>query len=383
MVIEYVDTVTVLESTKVPVPLQLDIMTLTVTIRGELVNYPDNNHYQNQRLGGQCLPLPYPESYWLSIATDSVTHYSLGAYNREDKLVGAIGVIRNVKDYFTAGSLHPEEQKLISNFRKVCMFLIAIDRRLNARPTSQTCYITTLMVAPEYRKIGIGTQLLQRASTVLLQEGSQYIYMYYTQIWPQFAFMRKWDMKELRKFKITIRSMAYKIPALSTVDVWLPQDVSSAWGAEAVRYHDQEPRTIRNLLNYYLLSIIHISEFTAVAFSLPVTFLHNCCLRRSTIFHPNLIRIAQVYLSGNYFAVVSRLVMHLYQVGVFHFDVYFKSHSSKILLFTASIIRSYFFLSSLIFMAEVIVERTFALYFVTDYEKKPRLWISTGIFSSR
>ncbi|PIO71207.1 acetyltransferase, GNAT family [Teladorsagia circumcincta] len=111
------------------------------------------------RLGGQCLPLPYPESYWLSIATDSVTHYSLGAYNREDKLVGAIGVIRNVKDYFTAGSLHPEEQKLISNFRK-------------------TCYITTLMVAPEYRKIGIGTQLLQRASTVLLQEGSQLIYLH-------------------------------------------------------------------------------------------------------------------------------------------------------------------------------------------------------------
>ncbi|PIO69225.1 hypothetical protein TELCIR_08964 [Teladorsagia circumcincta] len=76
------------------------------------------------RLGGQCLPLPYPESYWLSIATDSVTHYSLGAYNREDKLVGAIGVIRNVKDYFTAGSLHPEEQKLISNYRKIYLHVL-------------------------------------------------------------------------------------------------------------------------------------------------------------------------------------------------------------------------------------------------------------------
>ncbi|KAK6043714.1 hypothetical protein COOONC_18781, partial [Cooperia oncophora] len=125
------------------------------------------------------------------------------AYNREDKLVGAIGVIRNVKDYFAVNCLHPEEQKLISNFRR-------------------TCYITTLMVASEYRKIGIGTQLLQRASTVLLQEGSQlvsgnrsippidtfsnqwffrYIYMYYTQTCPQSAFMRKWDMKELQKFQ--------------------------------------------------------------------------------------------------------------------------------------------------------------------------------------
>ncbi|KAK5967494.1 N-acetyltransferase domain-containing protein [Trichostrongylus colubriformis] len=112
-----------------------------------------------KQLGGQCLPLPYPDSYWLSIATDENTHYSLGAYNRENKLVGSIGVIRNVRDFFTLQYLHPEEQKLVNDFRK-------------------TCYITTLIVAPEYRKIGIGTQLLQRASTVLLQEGSQLIYLH-------------------------------------------------------------------------------------------------------------------------------------------------------------------------------------------------------------
>ncbi|WKX95445.1 hypothetical protein Q1695_012138 [Nippostrongylus brasiliensis] len=110
-------------------------------------------------LGSQCLPLPYPDTYWLNIATDSDNHYSLGAYNQDNKLVGAIGVVRNVKDYFAMNYMHPEERKLVYNYKK-------------------TCYITTLIVAAEYRKIGIATQLLQRASTVLLQEGSHLIYLH-------------------------------------------------------------------------------------------------------------------------------------------------------------------------------------------------------------
>ncbi|RCN26007.1 acetyltransferase, GNAT family [Ancylostoma caninum] len=112
-----------------------------------------------RELGQQCLPLPYPDSYWMRIASDTSTHYSLGAYDQQRKLVGAIGVIRCVGSYFTVKLLNAEEQKLISTYKKVC-------------------YITTLIVAPAYRKIGIATQLLQRASTVLLQEGSQLIYLH-------------------------------------------------------------------------------------------------------------------------------------------------------------------------------------------------------------
>ncbi|RCN33365.1 acetyltransferase, GNAT family [Ancylostoma caninum] len=112
-----------------------------------------------RELGQQCLPLPYPDSYWMRIASDTSTHYSLGAYDQQRKLVGAIGVIRCVGNYFTVKLLNAEEQKLINTYKKVC-------------------YITTLIVAPEYRKIGIATQLLQRASTVLLQEGSQLIYLH-------------------------------------------------------------------------------------------------------------------------------------------------------------------------------------------------------------
>ncbi|KAK6733701.1 hypothetical protein RB195_017453 [Necator americanus] len=112
-----------------------------------------------RELGHQCLPLPYPDSYWLRITSDTNTHYSLGAYNQQQKLIGAIGVIRRVGDYFDVKILNVEEQKLINTYRKVC-------------------YITTLMVAPEFRKIGVATQLLQRASTVLLQEGSQLIYLH-------------------------------------------------------------------------------------------------------------------------------------------------------------------------------------------------------------
>ncbi|VDM71290.1 unnamed protein product, partial [Strongylus vulgaris] len=113
-----------------------------------------NDFYDLRDLGHQCLPLPYPDSYWLRIASDASTHYSLGAYNKQQSLVGAIGVIRCVKDYFSGRLLSPDEEQLIDTYRKVC-------------------YITTLMVAPDYRKIGIATQLLQRASTVLLQEGSR------------------------------------------------------------------------------------------------------------------------------------------------------------------------------------------------------------------
>ncbi|XGW11506.1 hypothetical protein V3C99_012748 [Haemonchus contortus] len=36
-------------------------------------------------------------------------------------------------------------------------------------------------------------------------------------------------------------------------------------------------------------------------------------------------------------------------------------------------------MSTVVFLVEVIIERIFAFYFVADYEKKPRLWISTEI----
>ncbi|KHJ87871.1 acetyltransferase, GNAT family [Oesophagostomum dentatum] len=111
------------------------------------------------RLGQQCLPIPYPDRYWQMICCDTGTHYSLGAYNPKGKLVGAIGVVRNAKEFFAAKIVNSEEQKLIDTYKKVC-------------------YITTLIVAPEYRKIGIATQLLQRASTVLLEEGSHLIYLH-------------------------------------------------------------------------------------------------------------------------------------------------------------------------------------------------------------
>uniref|UniRef100_A0A7I4Y349 G protein-coupled receptor n=1 Tax=Haemonchus contortus TaxID=6289 RepID=A0A7I4Y349_HAECO len=134
------------------------------------------------------------------------------------------------------------------------------------------------------------------------------------------------------------------------------------------------------LINHFILSIIQIIDLIAVVFSLPVVLLHNYCLTKSAIFHPNLVRIAQVYLSGNYFAIISRLTTHLYQVGVLHFDD--RNNCLKILLFIVSIIRSYFLMSTVVFLVEVIIERTFAFYFVVDYEKKPRLWISTGILAA-
>ncbi|KAE9416470.1 hypothetical protein Angca_009877, partial [Angiostrongylus cantonensis] len=82
-----------------------------------------------------------------------------GAYNPQGHLIGAIGVIRCVKDFFVVKYLHKDEQELISIFKKVS-------------------YITTLIVSPEFRKIGIATQLLQRASTVVLEEGSQLVYLH-------------------------------------------------------------------------------------------------------------------------------------------------------------------------------------------------------------
>ncbi|KAJ1360168.1 hypothetical protein KIN20_019082 [Parelaphostrongylus tenuis] len=110
-------------------------------------------------MGGICLPVPYPKSYWMSIADDKDRHYSLGAYNAQGRLIGAVGVMRCVKDYLVLKYLHHDERELINLFRKVC-------------------YITTLIVSPDFRKIGVATQLLQRASTVLLQEGSQLIYLH-------------------------------------------------------------------------------------------------------------------------------------------------------------------------------------------------------------
>ncbi|VDO87898.1 unnamed protein product [Haemonchus placei] len=82
-----------------------------------------------------------------------------GAYNRENNLVGAIGIVRSAKDEFNVKDLHPEEQKLVNNFRK-------------------TCYISTLIVAPDFRKKGIATQLLQRGTTRLAQKGSQLVYLH-------------------------------------------------------------------------------------------------------------------------------------------------------------------------------------------------------------
>ncbi|CAJ0608228.1 unnamed protein product [Cylicocyclus nassatus] len=112
-----------------------------------------------REIGHQCLPLPYPDTYWLRIASDANNYYSLGAYNKQQKLVGVIGVIRYAKNYFSGRLLNPDEQKLIDSYSKVC-------------------YITTLMVAPDCRKKGIATQLLQRASTVLLQEGRHLLYLH-------------------------------------------------------------------------------------------------------------------------------------------------------------------------------------------------------------
>ncbi|XGW11498.1 hypothetical protein V3C99_012743 [Haemonchus contortus] len=98
---------------------------------------------------------------WLSPQTKSLTTHSLntGAYNRENNLVGAIGIVRSAKDEFNVKDLHPEEQKLVNNFRK-------------------TCYISTLIVAPDFRKKGIATQLLQRGTTRLAQKGSQLVYLH-------------------------------------------------------------------------------------------------------------------------------------------------------------------------------------------------------------
>ncbi|VDP38072.1 unnamed protein product [Heligmosomoides polygyrus] len=95
--------------------------------------YPPNIAYREltvndfealKELGGICLPLPYPENYWLTIATDTATHYSLGAFNQEGKLVGAIGVIRNVKDYFTMMYIHPDERKLIDEYKQIYLHVL-------------------------------------------------------------------------------------------------------------------------------------------------------------------------------------------------------------------------------------------------------------------
>lgn len=68
-----------------------------------------------------------------------------------------------------------------------------------------------------------------------------------------------------------------------------------------------------------------------------------------------------------------------YQIGIVHYNE--TSLSSKVPLFVASIIRLWYFSTTLAFLGELIVERTFASYLVVDYEKKPRIWISTGIIA--
>ncbi|VDP57557.1 unnamed protein product [Heligmosomoides polygyrus] len=46
---------------------------------------------------------------------------------------------------------------------------------------------------------------------------------------------------------------------------------------------------------YYAMKAVYVVEFIAMALSLPTTLLHNYCLSRTTVFHPNVARIAQVW----------------------------------------------------------------------------------------
>ncbi|KAK6733696.1 hypothetical protein RB195_017448 [Necator americanus] len=116
----------------------------------------------------------------------------------------------------------------------------------------------------------------------------------------------------------------------------------------------------------------------AIGISMPLHGLLLRALTRTTLFHGNLRKIAQAHSLTYYAGVAGRIVLFLYQNDILYYDDYI---ISKIPLILAALLRLWFFIVSAGFLDAAIIERIYASYFVVDYEKTSRAWISSSIIT--
>ncbi|KAK6733695.1 hypothetical protein RB195_017448 [Necator americanus] len=129
---------------------------------------------------------------------------------------------------------------------------------------------------------------------------------------------------------------------------------------------------------HVILRIVYFLEMFAIGISMPLHGLLLRALTRTTLFHGNLRKIAQAHSLTYYAGVAGRIVLFLYQNDILYYDDYI---ISKIPLILAALLRLWFFIVSAGFLDAAIIERIYASYFVVDYEKTSRAWISSSIIT--
>ncbi|KAL6733442.1 hypothetical protein Aduo_004089 [Ancylostoma duodenale] len=124
------------------------------------------------------------------------------------------------------------------------------------------------------------------------------------------------------------------------------------------------------------LRLVNLFEMFVVCLSVLLNYLIIRAISRTSLFHRNLCRIAQVHLFLYYACAVSRVILYLYQNRIFRYS---DDLLSKLPLLLAALLRMWFFVAAAGFLKAVLVERACASYFIVDYENRARRWISTTI----
>ncbi|KAF8370312.1 sre-5 [Pristionchus pacificus] len=124
---------------------------------------------------------------------------------------------------------------------------------------------------------------------------------------------------------------------------------------------------------YYFLIVV---EFIVMMYQVIQCTLGMSIIRKSSIFHRNMLNLGIIYLANAYFHIVPRSVLVFVQLKIFvPNETQFATWPNAVIIL-ATILRSYQGLVTVVVFGSIIIERFFATIYLYDYESNKRTWIS-------
>ncbi|KAF8385462.1 sre-21, partial [Pristionchus pacificus] len=127
----------------------------------------------------------------------------------------------------------------------------------------------------------------------------------------------------------------------------------------------------------WIIAIIHclaFVEFVLITVLILGLFAATSTVRKTTVFHPNLMRIFYFFVVHIYIFRFTRIVIYLYQVRAI--DISQDVDFCTVFIIGTSIVRLYICFAVVFILVAVVAERGFATLLIRDYEKKDRYWIA-------
>ncbi|GMS96924.1 hypothetical protein PENTCL1PPCAC_19099, partial [Pristionchus entomophagus] len=130
---------------------------------------------------------------------------------------------------------------------------------------------------------------------------------------------------------------------------------------------------------YYLLIVL---ECTVITYNIVAASFGIDIIRKSSLFHRNMLNLGILFLVNSYFHATSRSILLFVQLKVLLPDESQFATAGNITIMIASIMRCYQGISAITLFGSIVIERLFATVYLYDYEQRKRPWISNGLIFS-